>query len=545
MNFYKLLPNYIISRIARERDIVLYNNPYDELQQFDEIFPEYILCLSTQSQHEGVNLLIYAAMMGVDLTTINHELIYDYALLKLFYLQPEYVDPRNIHNLDQVAGIHFNFDLTDVNYESVLRVVIENSIEGLNIPKIEETRLRKKLYNDPTFGPVLDRLYQIRNLDDLVQVLNGPVNPIEKMLVHPINIEEIMSHLGINIPPTVHDRQTYLFNNIHYYANLYNRNQIKIKASITDMSKTQIGNLISKLSDIEIFNLLKAYVAYNNRQELVINARNILTNTGWFMSLDRNLSTNQVTIMGTDLSETDIHMLSFGTIDNYVTYELDDLFHAFHKDDDGYRFRKPENLSLTFTLAEIHNLKVLLNHFNTVSGVASLKQRINEIESFVNDRISEEAVYMNKFNQLSSKIQNQWKEFLYELFYSGMYMRQWKGPGHPYPCLTSETRRHDSESIIIHEAAHAQLIKTNELLLSIPTGTRNDCLNMKVSVYDNNGFVSFEGSRFDYVWKKILAGKFCIRIGSRYFIGTAYRYLRIIFHETVPNFDVKTLEAII
>lgn len=129
--------------------------------------------------------------------------------------------------------------------------------------------------------------------------------------------------------------------------------------------------------------------------------------------------------------------------------------------------------------------------------------------------------------------QEAYKDLLLKVFYAGMYMRRWRGPGHPYPHMVEETKGSFDPNPNVTLALNA----VHEAAATLPKYYRLPVIDY----YDYRLYV--------YEWLGVLldeirAGDKCIRMASTLLIYTAAYYLEQAFGVKIPDFDIHRLERI-
>jgi len=120
-----------------------------------------------------------------------------------------------------------------------------------------------------------------------------------------------------------------------------------------------------------------------------------------------------------------------------------------------------------------------------------------------------------------------------------MYMRRWAGPGSPYPMSAKTT----GSDIIPEDKISAELMNGTAIMEKMSNEEKNIFNLIHVCQYSNGSLQRSNDSLHKW-WNDVVNEKQCIRIASAYFIGTAYHYLMIIYHELIPSFDISSLERI-
>ena len=115
-----------------------------------------------------------------------------------------------------------------------------------------------------------------------------------------------------------------------------------------------------------------------------------------------------------------------------------------------------------------------------------------------------------------------------------MYMRKWQGPGHPFPLLFSQTLKSiDPEPLI-----QSHLFTLREMLEKMPVEIRTFLLTINTCSYLDN---AIEKGNYPFKWylEHVSKGKYCYRMASNIFVGTALHFIRILFNENIPGMTLS------
>jgi len=311
------------------------------------------------------------------------------------------------------------------------------------------------------------------------------------------------------------------------------------------MSSRDLTNYISELTDGEIFENIGVYVPYDSRDELVTNIVAAITRLRFMYPSKRSLvrSHNKETLMMTEITDVETFMVCYGTALKYYTYELADLTAAFHRDEETHvmEFRRPENPNLRFTQNDIEGLVRLLQCFPPTPDIALLIERINEALIDAREKIAHDDVARRELLVFDKATQGLVREFLRQIFFTGMYMRRWKGPGNPFPVAENDTKdKKEPDEKVTHEVGTGM-----EILKQMGPLARAFCMNLKICQYNRDGGIDHGAITFNGEWDGVVKGNQCIRMASTRFIGTGLHYLRALYRETIPGIDVKALDRIV
>ena len=367
--------------------------------------------------------------------------------IKLIQTYPDMFDVIRNYGNKSNSLIHA---LIKLYYDEVPSMVQQLYTYAVNYPLFfSETPRRQQLSMLPRI--YLDSLYQIYSTRDIEVILNTIQNPLELYLIQIFEARDdqlpaIAHNIGMIIPKNK-DKRQYILQFIHEYRNVVTRN---------DYTDQEIMTYIGYIGEFE------------NRNMLIDQAFRIF-NEGGFMvykTIDRNAAVNVETTLLTPLNEILEPYLVFGTPSSYRVLELEEVLEG------------------NYTESQISHLKILLPAIKLINPQLS-NVKLNTI-----------------------KDDNVIKEILYKIFYAGMYLRGWKGPGNPY----SSSGSNQSKAIFLLQEV---LNQTPQSLKSIPI--------------------------FDFI-DKIIKGDQCIREASQKLVITANYYINTLFKEVILEFDPKSVE---
>jgi hypothetical protein len=565
-NPYLLLSMSTIDNIARERDIMIHGtreNKAAMLYELDGILPEWRDDVRTKNnmtfrQLVGVKLQYYAALHGLDmkkiLLTKTIDLLDFIELATLNRnndnrraLQPVVSNTRR-HILEAVV-IYMGLDAglsTLVPPNELRAAVVNNNIAHINHNQLKQWAIRRNFLANHKYAQQLAKIYKT---DKWEQVVLLPIHPMEKIIMDldMLDTQMLMDTFGIVVPISHSNNiRDYVLQNIAHYSAVLTRGSPEIVTpnSLMFMGYDKIKQYFSELRDIEIFSYFGAYVPYNSREGLIENLLKIVFNTTFFVPCppSTKLSINKETpVSMMTFDETEQFFIAYGNIGNYYTYEISELVGAFHRNEGGViDFRRPENITSTFTVAEVQDLALLLKCYTPTKYITDLLTAIQTGIEELEERVASDGTILAEFKLFSDADKQHIRKFLYEIFYIGMYMRRWKGPGHPYP-LTG-----DAASIELdpNNAVTELLVTTTNFLNGLDRLIISFCMRLKVCEY-KGGHIECGRKELSREWTDVLDAKRCIRQASTMYIGTAYHYLIVLFNERIPNLDVKQVEAIL
>lgn len=379
-----------------------------------------------------------------------------------------------------------------------------------------------------------------------------PVHPMEKVIrddqailesENPVVLaernERLIRHFGMILPTYVdrHGETFYITQNLYYYARILTRRDepLLTNEGLAFLPTAIIQRYLYQLTDLEIARSVGVHVVYQNRVAMIeLTAEAFRTPT--FLVVDKRVrwrSINRETISGNDVMDRSVFMFAFGTPVRYQTYELNDLLEAFYTDTEtgAAVFRHPENQNLQFNEEEIIDLETFLQFNRNMPGARELRERIREIKRHAGDSSVLLQGLKRRLETFSEVDKMLVREFLKSVFYTGMYMRRWRGPGNPFPFLEEETTcRLNPEGVVLENISLGR-----DILERMSEGTRSFVLGLNCIQYSHSGDIEIEQRQFSKEWDDVIAGRQCIRMASTKFVGTGMFYLKEFFSEEIPG----------
>lgn len=428
------------------------------------------------------------------------------------------------------------------------RAVINGNTNHIDHNLIAIVSRRYNLLWNHKYSSLFSDLYQVNDNEMIkLAVAYDHPHPMETIILNmdSYSLDHIINIFGIfKFRPI--DKQ-YIRDNIISYAGILKRGHMEtIPLEVMKfMDSRDLITYLHKLTDKEIFADIGAYVPYTDRNELVLNIANCIYNRQFMFIPVRSLtrSINKMTTVGlTCVTATDVLMLCYGTPLKYITYELYDLIESFRNNNSGsiVEFSHPEDKNKKFTLNDIEGLKNLLKCYETNSDITDLLNIIRTGFDDVEKDIDHDYIARKQLYAFDKNTRDYIREFLREIFYTGMYMRQWSGPGNPYPLKmeTTKTGINPDEKVASHIGTCLELLNKMGVL------GKKFCFDLKICAYTSDKNIDNRYGSFINEWKLVIKGEQCIRIASRKFVGTGYHYLRSLFMETIPGVDVKIIDKI-
>jgi len=463
-----------------------------------------------------------------------------------------------------------------VDYGVITRDELINIIitrDGRVMPKdmVTRTARMKYLMNNVHLQDLYEFLYPNELL--LLDYALKPIHPMEAIITQYFrNVSDfgvktynmrLVELLGIELYPYKQEDTAYvaqvLVDNLPYYAHILTRGNLPAYSleQLATLSERGIVGYLSKLSDKELIDICGTFIPYTlrNRNERVVYIAYAIKNPTFILpwykraaTINTRRSSNSETISGTEITDTSTPMICYGTLSRFTTYELEDLLGAFHTDDVTgiMAFRHPDNYKLRFTLGEIKLLKTsALFYLKTETArnaaiALKLYDRIAVVKSYMNNIDNYLKELRLEMTPLSAADKKLLADFLHLLFYTGMYMRRWRGPGNAMPFTIHETKCSFDPEPLTRE----NLRQGVDILNAMSKDAKAFLLKLRIVDYNEQNALEIGSAEFIEQWNGVLEGNKCIRVASSKFIATCVFYLEKLFQETVPEMTGKKIELI-
>lgn len=306
-----------------------------------------------------------------------------------------------------------------------------------------------------------------------------------------------------------------LLNSFFEYCNIFNQPR-------TDF------NLYNDLEIQELCGILPG----KSKSELNSNMRNILSHDN-FILLTKQYSKyfiNKVSIIsGVDFTQENSKFIGKGSINKgyncYLPQELIAVFDDSQKD--GFLiFSDLENYPRQFTTAELFQLSKLNSDFRKYAEISQIQ-----------DVDKEQTIC--RFRNFPDK------DLLRNIFLSyihmGMYMRQWNGPGTPYPLFKNQTGNEapaDSElAKLIEERVFEEGVKLCNYVRQLPSELEELFWSLRIYYVNSDKDVIIFNETIKNRYDSLIYYQ-CIRVTSAAWIFTGIFYFKHILKEIIPELDV-------
>ena len=362
-------------------------------------------------------------------------------------MNPEFAAYNNLLSVDRL------YDMIVANklaLSSLDRTISSRVAIWINHPNVKFVYL---LYRQ---NPLNANLYSLPSLG---------THPLERIIYYTTleNLDAMISHMKVMIPLHTADRYDYFLTTISQYRNVTLNEDLSPRApdlslSLAHLNAEQRLTQLEKLSDYDACLMCDAYIPFVNRNALLTSLSNMYQIPRFHAPLTRRSLTQRETISGTPLTDSNTFMIAYGTPHDRFIYELQDLIGAFYLDSvsGGCAFRRPEIPQSSFTVSDIRGLIGLVKSYGVTQAFDQLLDTVERGLNYLQEKHKYDQELRHEVVRLSMADQTHFIDYLYTLFYLGMYMRRWLGPGHAYPLL----ERH---SLIKMDPDHIVLDKRYEM----------------------------------------------------------------------------------
>lgn len=328
--------------------------------------------------------------------------------------------------------------------------------------------------------------------------------------------------------------------------------------SLQPIDLTDLVDFLLNFTDQEIKNLVGDFTlprGTDTRIGFVHRASYILLNPRTFLLIptESSLCKNLETIALDEFSDLTHAFVGRGVLaDGFDCYDIPELFDYFEalKDADGtYVFRDPLHTSANFSVKDLEDLRNAVGSGR--HGIPADKGVVDRFQKYIDQAILQENVGFAKirkfraFKSESPENNQLLKDLIMSYFHMGMYMRQWEGPGNPYPLLQSQTGStvHGLGRAPgwIDENIYKERTERFEMLLAkLSPDLQEDFGNLHTYYYDESTGPISVGVAINKRYKEVIVkGYFCIRMASGPWAYTGAYYYKQIFGEDIPGLDLS------
>lgn len=398
-----------------------------------------------------------------------------------------------------------------------------------------------------------------KEFDLFFNTLNSiPGYPIQKNFMDPnYPIDEDLTH-GI---------RTRILNNFFAYLKILQVPKniplltLNTVRQLNTTNQEQIIQFLSYYPDNAIIHLIgniDRLPESRSRDQLLLSAARQLTMNRTFLLLPwevefSEICNNSQTIDYEKFDELEHAFVGKGSITTgFTCYDIiSDLFDTFAKntDDNGFvtfidvSSREPKNLT-------VEDLKAFREAVASGrGGTQPNKEILKRFDYYINQAEIQSSSNYNGIKAfrkyVAENVENAdiVRNVFLNYFYMGMYMRQWKGPGHPYPieaCRTGET--------VEGEGQAPKTVKKNvakaagpfwKYFHQLPKDLQKSFWYFRVYSKQNDRLedIGYDNNKF---WNDVIkTGNHCIRLASDRWSFTGAYYLKQILNEDIPGFDIS------
>ena len=383
------------------------------------------------------------------------------------------------------------------------------------------------------------------------------------LIVQNPNNPSILEGLGAN-------NQDRLYRSFFDYLRLIYRRQGRLEGlppltlntikQLRPITEGSITGLLTDYTDQEIIELVgRGIDGEDTRSRLLSEAARLLLRTRVFVMqpYEARLCNNVESVYTADaFAELNYPFVGRGSFAaGFDCYTLQDLFSAWelNRDANGdVSFIDPLHPQATFRVSDLKEFRDALQ-----AGRAQVPENwMRRFDDYIHLAETQSTGDYPKIRQLrqwaaqSPRNRELMRAYWTAYFQMGMYMRQWKGPGHPYPVETGATGRR----VYMEQGTEAQQdlafqislnirdakVRLEEVVAQMPANIRALINDLEV-VRRYQGQVESErvkiGERYNRV---ITQGDFCIREASAPWVYTGAYYFKQILNEQIPGFDLGT-----
>jgi hypothetical protein len=372
-----------------------------------------------------------------------------------------------------------------------------------------------------------------------------------------ININPDQERLWTNLGT---DQKERFYNSFFDYLKLLGRPDNLPPLTLNTIRQLQANqtetlvDFIKNYPDEDINNLIQ--VNEENTRELFLeNAAEKLLQNRVFIMLPfeaTNCNNSESVMMLDEFAELNYPFLGKGTLatgfDCYTVAELFQTFESNRAEDGTILFRDPLNYNTNFRVQELREFQNAL--IQGRRGINIPQDIFDHFEEYVQQaelQASSDYQYIRELRNWSKENnENRYlmHDFWMTYFHIGMYMRQWKGPGYPYPIKAAETgqepERSTATEIEITENISKEKITLDHMMERMPEKIRENIRNLTI-VKRYHGEVENTRYNIHQLYRLVIVrGTYCIRMASGPWAYTGGYYLKQILNENIPGFDLGT-----
>lgn len=441
----------------------------------------------------------------------------------------------DIDSINILRNMLIRGDASPVEYLSQKYGFLHEDIEAKFQQYQKIYKVKSIFYGDDDLLSLYEYItHRPRKYDRYVEVLADMMEAKVSNDVYQLIINKLGMIVPLNVTPL-----DYIKSVMIYMQDCINRDDLS-------------GDKLDLLTDREIYDKLQVYIPN------MISENRYLVNTfdyfeeKFFIPFRRHSkNTHFVTLPNeTDLKPSNIKefAIAYGTLENYNMYLLVELIWALRPYDETSGIRRfklpiPGGLQrdgipieydryddLIYLLEDIKHDPRLLGLDADVKGhleeVNTLLEEIKLTSHFMSISNTDD-INIAIYNRLSDEHKALVFQLLEDIFYMGMYFRQWKGMGYSFPHRDDETRCIPGFDPDVHT------LQMRAQLVSHYTQASSEVKNFIDSLYvieHNRGQSDKLQTKLGYFIRIVLRLEItpqleCIRMASTKFIGSAYEYV--------------------
>lgn len=427
----------------------------------------------------------------------------------------------------------------------------------LIFPESDEKKARRQQLNKLS-RPYIQSLYGIYETNDLEIILDTPQHPLELYLIaisklEPEQLPSLVANFGMIVPEHLLTREirSYVLLWMPQYRQIITRvPPIPSLSEAIPQQPESVQTLIDELAiytDQEIITYFGYTGGFDTRNALIENVFRTISETGFmvYKEIDTDRATNTETVMLTEIRDLMRPYLVFGTPFSYRIHELDEFIQAWRNSEGFPRIDGEGN----YTIAQVSRLQSLLPLMRTMNSQHGTK--VEQILELIREKIlgtmrrsAEVDEFIRDLRQASPRVRELLREIFFKIFYAGMYMRRWRGPGNRYPLQSAQTRGGSSPDPKV-SLTLGQLYELMNLLRTGDEGIYNDLMRLPEISYNTRAddLVIRRNRLFETI-RTVYRGELCIRQASQGLVISGHYYLAVCFREVIPDFSPYDVEAI-
>ena len=385
---------------------------------------------------------------------------------------------------------------------------------------------------------------------------------------------EIAESMGMIIPPGFFEdaliRTNYFIANIEDYTKIYIRpDPIEPPPIFEDIPQGEIIPILSQYTDDELLNAYEVtFDDWGSRRELLQKIASEGTGGAkWSFrkkycnNLER---TNPITLdIPIPLDDPEDPILSYGTLTNYRCYQVSELETTFFEDKEvGFVFSVPDYIdpaiaaTLTrikyplpdfreFPLASIRQLKTLL----TGQKDPKYKELLQKISEGIDAKNAIHALIKRlrtEYLAFPKEWQESVRDYIFWLFFLGMRMRFWKGPGFPFPMKWLETGGEDRCEYNVRDKNVEEMFGMRTTLLGeMDPELEKWILQFPRIRYDFiTGAVAAGAETINFIIEEAQQSNFCIADASDHILRTSYYLALSVLGLSNDDFNAQITEIL-